>query len=136
MSYRSDIMDYLNTNWTVTPIVELDEYASFDDLPALAIEQIVLMVDFPTASERMVSIAVHQTQGYRQDGMCQLLLANPVGKGNQEVINLGEQLQALYRGRRLGDTVIISISPFIAQFVDGKWQVWSSQMTFYRDLFQ
>lgn len=136
MSYRSDILDYLKANWSDTSIIELDEYMSFDDLPAQTVEEIVLMVDFPVSTERMVTIAVHQANGYRQDGTCQFLFANPVGISNAEVIVLGEKLQALFRGKRLGDTVIMTINPFTAQFVDGKWQVWSSQMTFYRDLFQ
>lgn len=135
MSFRTDIMDYLEFNWLATDIVELDNYASFDDLAAQLTESTTLLVDFPIANEQIVTIAVHDANGWRQDGICQFMFVKPTGTSNDEVIGYGEDLQDMFRGMRLGDTVIQSISPLVAQFVDGKWQVWSSQMVFYRDLF-
>jgi hypothetical protein len=136
MTFRTDIVDYLKANWSMTPIHELEGYVSWDDLPALSVEGIQMAIDFPIAEERIASIAVKDQDGYRQDGTALLVLLSPLGQGSAPVLLIAENLTALFRGRRIGDTVILSVSPFILNSVQGKWQVWTSRMNFYRDLFQ
>jgi hypothetical protein len=136
MTFRTDIVDYLKAQWSMTPIHELEGYVSITDLPSDSVEGIQLAIDFVVAEEQMVSIAVKDQDGYRQDGTLLFVLLNPLGQGSAPLLLIGENLLALFRGRRIGDTVISSVSPFVLNSVQGKWQVWTSRMNFYHDLFQ
>ena len=137
MSHRNDIMNFLTAKWTATPIFALDDYMSLDDLPPTASEQLCVLVDFPTASESIATIAVNNTQGWRESGIVQLVIVSPVGGDNAVARQRGEDLRVLLRGRRINATVVESVSTFSAAGnQDGKWLVWISILSFYRDLFQ
>lgn len=133
MSSRDDIWNFINANWTATPIYALDDIMSIDDLPATA-EEPVLMIDFPSALERFTTIAVHNCNGWREDGSIQLIMAHPIGKDGNITRGYCEDLRDLIRGRRLGETVIQAVDSFssVGQH-DGKWQLYVSLAGFYRD---
>jgi hypothetical protein len=136
MIHRQDILGFLRANWTATPIHALDEIMTLDDLPATA-EEVQLLVDFPSAIESIRTIAVHDQNGWRQYGMFQLALANPIGADVNTVIGYATDLQRLLRGRRIANTVIEGVPTFSAEGLnDGKWQLWVSLPSFYRDEFQ
>ena len=85
----------------------------------------------------MVSIAVHQQDGWRQSGVFQLAFAHPVGLDVGVVLQHCVDITVMLRGRRIGNTVIEGIPTFSADgLTDGKWQVWLSLPSFYRDEFQ
>ena len=136
MSARDEIMDYVTANWTDTPVYALDDYVSLDDLPATNQEPILLL-DFPSATERLVTIAVHERDGWREDGTVQLIMLHPIGQPSGPTRTLNESFRNLVRGRRIGATVTMAVDPFSAlgQY-DGKWQMYISLVDYYRDAFQ
>lgn len=137
MTFRDDIMDFLNANWTLTPIFPLDDYVSIDQIPPTALEQIFLLIDFPVVSERLVSIAVHQSQGWRETGIITLMFVSPLGGDNSQPRSISESLRTLLRGRRIGATVVETVDSFSSSgSVDGKFLMWNSFLRFYRDAFQ
>lgn len=137
MSSRDDIYGYLEANWTTTPIFALDDYMSLDDLPASALEDIILLVDFPSASENLATIAVHLTNGWREQGLVQLGFAVPLGGDNSIARAHGEALRTLMRGRRIGATVVEAVDSFSSVGnVDGKWVMFIAFARYYRDYFQ
>ena len=137
MTHRDEIVNFLGVNWTATPILLLDDLMSLDDLPAAAQEQVQLIVDFPSATEVMQTIAVHDADGWRQSGVFQIAFANPIGRGSADVRQLCADMTRLLRGRRIGNTVIQGVPTFSADGLsDGKWQIWISLPSFYRDEFQ
>jgi hypothetical protein len=135
MTAFADITGYLQANWQQTPILVSDDYISFPQLPALANDP-QLIVDFPGAVEEFVSIAVHLQNGYRDSGVFQLAIASPIGFEQTATRQLCEDLRNLLRAKRIGNTVVQTIDPFSAMGnQDGKWQIYLSLASYYRDAF-
>jgi hypothetical protein len=132
-NHRDEIMSALTAEWTDTQIFALDDVMSLEDLPAVE-GNCVLLVDFPAASQQITTIAVNTSNGYRDFGIVQLILANPVGQGGNLAREYGNRLRLLLRGRRIGLTVIETVSTFSAEgLTDGKWQLFVARLNFYRD---
>lgn len=137
MTFRDEFVDFLTANWTETQFYPIDDYVSMDDIPANHLEDIILLVDFPSASERIATIAVNNVNGWRERGLIQLSFISPLGGDNNQVRTISESLRTLLRGRRIGATVVESVDSFTsAGNVDGKWLMWVSFLNFYRDAFQ
>lgn len=136
MSSRDEITDFITANWSATPVVLLDDYVSLGDLPPSG-DQVLVGLDFPSAAEELASIAVHENNGWREFGQVQLMVFNPIGYDSSIARGHGEDLRALLRGKRIGQTVIGGVNSFSALGQsDGKWQVYVSLANFYRDAFQ
>ena len=133
MTARSDILNYIMSNWTATPVYALDDLMRLEDLPATN-EEIILLVDFPPASEYFAAIAVNQTNCFREDGFVQLIFALPIGFDSAQVWTYAEDLRDLVRAKRLGQTVMRTVDPFSGMgSFDGKWQLYISILNYYRD---
>lgn len=135
MTYRDDFMNYLEANWSATPIYALDDLMSFDDLPATG-EYPVMLIDFPPPAEQFVSIASENVNGYRERGIIQVAIMNPIGQSSEIARGICEDFRDLVRAKRLGQTVIGTVDPFSStgQF-DGKWQMFNTLVSFYKDSF-
>jgi hypothetical protein len=135
MSARDEFYTWLQANWASTPLYALDDYVSLDDLPATN-EAPVLLVDFPPALERLVTIAVNQKQGWREDGEFQLFMLHPVGYPVAPTRFLCEQIRDMVRAKRIGQTVTMACEPFTAYGeYDGKWLLFVAFVDYYRDAF-
>jgi hypothetical protein len=136
MSARDDIVAFLKANWSSTPLYPMDDYVSLDDIPAKD-EAAFIIVDFPPANSQIASIAVTNSNGWRDQGQIQFALFHPIGKEPAVSRLLTEDFRRLLRGRRIGATVVGAIEPFSSLGQqDGKWQVYISLADFYRDEFQ
>jgi hypothetical protein len=132
-NHRDEILGLLKLEWTDTPIFALDDVMSLDNLPPVE-NGCVLLVDFPAASEQITTIAVQPSNGFRDFGIVQLIIANPAGQGSDLARGYGNRLRLLLRGRRIGLTVIETVSTFSAEgLTDGKWQLFVARLNFYRD---
>lgn len=135
MSHRDDIMTFLQANWTATEIFALDDVMTLDDLPPVTTD-CVLLVDFPQAAQEIATIAVTNVNGFRDYGLVQLIVASPAGQGGNIARSHAEALRSLLKGRRIGRTVVLTVSTFSAEgLTDGKWQLWIASLNFYRDEF-
>lgn len=135
MSARDDIVAYF-AGWTATPVLMLDDYVSLDDLPATALEQMQVVLDFPSAQEVMASIAVIETNCYRESGIFQMMLLSPLGADQAPARTRCEELRTFVRAKRIGSTVIQTVDTFSSVAGDdGKWRGWISIASYYRDHF-
>ena len=136
MSARDDIAGYVLAHWTATPVLLLDDYVSLEDLPAGALEAMQLVLDFPSATDEIATIAVHQVNGFRVRGFVQSWLLSPLGGDPAAARGLGEDFRQMMRGRRAGATVIETVDSFSATGgAEGKWLMFGALLHFYRDEF-
>lgn len=135
MTARTDIVTFVAANWTKTPVLMLDDFVAIEDIPAVN-EQPVLLIDFPPATEQLVTVAVNNAQGWRESGSVQFIMLHPIGQNADNTRLLTEELRDLIRAQRIDRTVLGSVEPFTAfgQY-DGKWQLYISLAEYYRDAF-
>jgi hypothetical protein len=129
-AFRALVLGVLADQWTACPVYDLSDYTSVDDLPAQG-ENPLLGVLFGRESQRLATIATQGTHGWEADGSFFLLLFLPTGEPSQRALDLGEQVRALFRGKRFGSYVIDALDPFADFFgvetgVIGKWHRWVS----------
>lgn len=113
---RDLILDFLEDNSTETVV---DLTGQFDNLRELLLEEEIqpdapwLGVEFSSDGEEPVSLAADNTQGlYREVGLVQLHICaiGRIGVG-VELVNRGDVLQKLFKGRRIGALVVESARP-------------------------
>lgn len=135
VAFRNLVTTVLGAQWTATPWYDLSDYTDVEDLPATG-DQTVLLVQFGPSLERLATLATDGEHGWREDGQFFFHLLAATGRNASEVLALGEQLRALFRGRRFGSFVIDALDPFTdlggaSIRVLGKWHGWSAAGSFY-----
>ena len=133
--FRAIVMGELQAHWAPRLFFDLSDYTELDALPATGTEP-VLLVQFIGGPERLATIATRGTHGWEETGIFYLHLLMPTGESSQRALTLGEELRAMFRGRRFGSYVIESLDPFSDFFgaairVLGKWHGWSAPGSYY-----
>lgn len=135
-AFRSLITATLAAQWTATPWFDLSDYTSIEEVLAQTGDETILLVQFGASMERLATIATDGFHGWREDGQFFFHLVAATGRPSSEVLALGEQLRAIFRGQRFGSFIIDGLDPFsdfggAAIRVLGKGHGWSAPGSFY-----
>jgi hypothetical protein len=135
---RDAVKAELQAHWALCPFYDLSDYITLDEMPAGPTDK-VLLLSFGFSSETMATIAIDNYHGWQEIGVFYLHLLFPAGDDAAEALAWGEQLRALFRGKRFGDVVIDSVPPFSDQDgaairLNGRWHGWSAPASFYRTI--
>ena len=133
--FRALVMQQLQTLWAPRLYFDLSDYVSVDDVPATGDEP-VLLVEFVGGPERLATIATQGTHGWQEEGIFYFHLLMPVGESSQRALAWGEELRAIFRGKRFGSYVVDALDPFsdfygAAIRIIGKWHGWSAPGSYY-----
>lgn len=116
LAVRTGVLQFLEDN-SAESVVDLT--AQWQDLKPMLAENDIqpsapwLGVEFVGDEEDPVSLSADNEKGlYREYGLVQLhvVAIGKIGAG-ADMINRAEALRNLFRGRRIGDIVVLSVSP-------------------------
>jgi hypothetical protein len=129
---RAAIKAQLAANWTETPVFDLSDYASFDDIPQGDADA-MLLLEFIGGTERLATIGQIEDHSWREEGTVIFHLAMPTGEPSARALAYGEELVALFRGKRLGPYLIDYFEHFsdftgAAIHINGRWHGWSANL--------
>lgn len=130
--FRSAIKAQLAAHWTACPVYDLSDYVAFADVPQGEADA-MLLLQFVGGPERLATIGTLESHGWREEGTVYFHLALPTGENSARALALGEELRALFRGKRFGAFVADFMEPFsdfngAAIKLDGRWHGWSSAL--------
>jgi hypothetical protein len=130
--FRAAVKAVLADNWTATPVFDLSDYATFDDIPQGDADA-MLLLQFIGGPERIETLGQITAHGWREDGIAIFHLAMPTGEPSQRALDYGETLVGLFRGRRLGPYLIDYMehpSDFAGAAIklNGRWHGWSANL--------
>lgn len=110
----------LDTHWSRCPVHYPNETAQTpaDGSPFLAVQ-------YPLASEEMVSIGAPGSNLYREEGGIRFLLAIPRGSGVQHWGVWIEDLRTLFRGKRFDGVVTFAAAPAVLDDRNDAGPYWS-----------
>lgn len=134
-AFRQVVLDVLAAQWAPRLYFDLSDYLDIAKLPATG-TQAVLLVQFIGGPERLATIATRGSDGWQEEGIFYFHLLMPTGEPSQRALSLGEELRAMFRGKRFGSYVIEAVDPFTdfmgaAIRVSGKWHGWSAPGSYY-----
>jgi len=114
---------------------DLSDYESASDVMPLIDSQAVL-IQYVIADETMMNIGGEGNQGWEETGSVTLHLLTPTGFDSAPLIDKSDEMRLALRGRRLGQVVIESVSPFVdfgagSAGIDGAWKTYSSSLYYY-----
>lgn len=117
------------------PVFDLSDYNTIEEVLATIDAQAVL-VQYVIAEDTMMSIGGEGNQGYEETGTATLHLVTPTGFDSSPVIDKGDEIRLAIRGRRSGQVVIESCSPFVdfgggSSGIQGAWKSYSGSIYYY-----
>jgi hypothetical protein len=129
---RAAIKAELAASWTACPVFDLSDYVAFSDIPQ-ADADCLLLLQFVGGPERLATIGQIENHSWREEGVVIFHLAMPTGESSARALQMGEELVALFRGRRLGPFLIDFMEHFTdftgaAIKLDGRWHGWSANL--------
>jgi hypothetical protein len=129
---RAAIKAELAANWTATPVFDLSDYASFDDIPQGDADA-MLLIQFIGGPERLAAIGQIENHSWEEQGVVIFHLVMPTGESSARALTYGEQLVSMFRGKRLGSYLIDFMEHFsdfqgAAIRISGRWHGWTSNL--------
>lgn len=108
VAVRTEVTDWLNANYSATPWFDMSFHYDIDEISANQRDPFML-VQFISAGENISSLGPGNC--WREDGGISFHVCGPVGGDTMALLAICEGLQNSLKGRRLGVTVIESVSP-------------------------
>jgi hypothetical protein len=105
---RTEVTDWLNKNYLATPWFDLSFHWDIDEISEDQRAPFML-VQFASPGETLSSLGPDNC--WREDGILMFHICGPVGGDNMKLLIIAENMRKAFRGKRLGVTVIESVSP-------------------------
>jgi hypothetical protein len=135
LAVRTEVTSWLNANYSATPWFDLSYHFDIDEISGNQRDPF-LLVQFAAPNEAISSMGPGNC--WREDGVIFLHMVAPVGGDvNAQILN-SENLRVSLRGKRIGITVIESVTPptdvdgASIQF-DGNWHGFSMRCDYTAD---
>jgi hypothetical protein len=131
---RSEIKDFLNANWSSTPIYDLSDFFNVDDLPSNLDSW--LGIQFIGGVEDLREIGA---TCYRERGLIFFHVVVESGFNSDKALGLCEELRNILRSVRINDLVIEQVKPPTdnegkALYFSGNWHGWLVESIYYFDI--
>lgn len=131
--FRAIVLSTLQAQWSATVFFDASEYTDLNAIPVS--DEPWLLVRFMDERESLATIATDGVHGWSASGTFAFDLFFPTGEASARALSLGEQLRALFRGRRFGSYIIDALNPFTDAFGAasriGKWHGWTALGSYY-----
>jgi hypothetical protein len=130
---RTEVKNYLQANWTETPIYDLSDFYSLEDLPSDL--ESWLGIQFIGGLEEVRAIG---ETCYRERGIIFFHVVVQSGFDSANALSLCENLRDLMRALRVNSLVIEQVKPpndsfGKALFFKGNWHGWAVETEYYYD---
>jgi hypothetical protein len=103
---RTIVKDYLNANWTDTPVIDLSDFTNRSDLPVDLGSW--LGIEWVPASEEFMEIG---ETFYRERGNIIFYIMVESGFSSDSALVLAEKLRSMIKALRIGNMVFETIDP-------------------------
>jgi len=131
--FRAIILGTLAAQWSQTVFYDASEYTDLAQIPVS--DEPWLLVRFIDERESLATIATDGAHGWESIGTFAFDLFMPTGEDSARALAWGEQLRALFRGRRFGSFIIDALNPFTDAYGAatriGKWHGWTALGSYY-----
>jgi len=108
LAVRNEVTNYINANFSAYPWFDLSFHWDIDEVSQNQRDPFML-VQFASPGESIASLGPDNC--WREDGVLMFHVCGPVGGDNMALMTVAEEFRIGMRGKRLGVTVIESISP-------------------------